>query len=125
LFSERRVGDLFDPALKKKKKDLEKHHIFPKNYLVSTFKLDRRQINQVANFTYLEFEDNIEISDSSPRDYFTAIKKSNYAGKESELNAILSSHCLPENFYDMNYDDFLKARRKLMAGAIRASFESL
>ena len=125
LFSERRVGDLFDPVLRKRKKDLEKHHIFPKNYLVNTFKLDRRQINQVANFTYLEFEDNIEISDSSPRDYFAAIKKSSYTGKESELDAILSDHCLPENFYNMNYDAFLKARRNLMAGAIRASFESL
>ena len=37
LFSERKVGDLFDPTLKKKKKDLEKHHIFPRNYLVKNY----------------------------------------------------------------------------------------
>lgn len=125
LFSERKVSDLFDPALKKRKKDLEKHHIFPKNYLAQKFNLDRRQINQVANFTYLEFEDNIEISDSAPKDYFVDIKNKYYKNRESELKKILADHCLPENFYDMDFNDFLKERRKLMAKKIRIVFESL
>ncbi len=125
LFSERKVSDLFDPALKKKKKDLEKHHIFPRNYLAKKFSLDSRQINQVANFTYLEYEDNIDISDDSPKDYFLDIKNKYYKTKESELEKVLIDHCLPENFYDMNYDDFLKERRKLMAKTVRSVFESL
>jgi hypothetical protein len=37
----------------------------------------------------------------------------------------LSDHCLPENFYEMNYDDFLIERRKLMANTIRTVFNSL
>lgn len=125
LFSEKKVGDLFDPALKKRKKDLEKHHIFPKNYLAQKFNLDRRQINQVANFTYLEFEDNIKISDSAPKDYFIDIKNKHYKNREIELKKMLADHCLPENFYDMDFNDFLKERRKLMAKAIRSVFESL
>lgn len=125
LFSERKVSDLFDPALKKRKKDLEKHHIFPKNYLAQEFNLDRRQINQVANFTYLEFEDNIEISDSAPKDYFIDIKNKHYKNRESELKKMLADHCLPENFYDMDFNDFLKERRKLMAKTVRMVFESL
>jgi hypothetical protein len=125
LFSERKVGDLFDPALKKRKKDLEKHHIFPKNYLAQTFNLDRRQINQVANFTYLEFEDNIDISDSAPKDYFLEIKKRYYENKEAILNKMLADHCLPDKFYEMEYNEFLKERRKLMARQIRSAFESL
>lgn len=125
LFSDRKVSDLFDPALKKRKKDLEKHHIFPKNYLVQKFNLDRRQINQVANFTYLEFEDNIEISDSAPKDYFVDIKNKHYKNREPELKKMLADHCLPENFYDMDFNDFLKERRKLMAKTVRSVFESL
>lgn len=125
LFSERKVSDLFDPALKKRKKDLEKHHIFPKNYLAQKFNLDRRQINQVANFTYLEFEDNIEISDSAPKDYFIDIKNKHYKNREAELKKMLADHCLPENFYDMDFNDFLKERRKLMAKRVRSVFESL
>lgn len=125
LFSERKVGDLFDPALKKKKQDLEKHHIFPKNYLAQKLNLDNRQINQVANFTYLEFEDNIEISDQPPKDYFIDIKNKYYENKELELDKMLADHCLPRNFYDMDFNDFLKERRKLMTKIVRSVFESL
>ena len=125
LFSEKKVGDLFDPALKKRKKDLEKHHIFPRNYLLSEFGLDRRQINQVANFTYLEFEDNIDISDTAPKEYFVDIKNRYYKNRDADLKKVLADHCLPENFYDMNFNDFLKERRKLMAKAVRSVFESL
>ncbi len=125
LFSSRKVGDLFTPELKKRKKDLEKHHIFPRNYLVEKFHLDKKQINQVANFTYLEFEDNIEISDQSPKQYFTDIKNRYFQNKEQELNTMMHEHCLPENFYDMEYDVFLKERRKLISKAIRSVFQSL
>ncbi len=125
LFSERKVGDLFDPALKPRKKFLEKHHIFPRNYLIKAFNLDSRQINQVANFTYLEFEDNIDISDLPPRTYFLDFKAKYYQGKETELAKIMTDHCLPKDFYDMNYNDFLKERRKLMANTVRSVFESL
>jgi hypothetical protein len=122
LFSERKVGDLFDPALKKRKKDLEKHHIFPRNYLAQKFNLDRRQINQVANFTYLEFEDNIEISDADPKEYFTMMKKH---FTEEQLQEMLSQHAVPNNFYELEYDEFLRQRRKLMADTIRKSFNKI
>lgn len=124
LFSDRKVGDLFDPTLRVRKKHLEKHHIFPRNYLIQRFALDRKQINQVANFTYLEFEDNIEISDQAPKDYFS-LKNKQYHGREDVLNKMLADHSMPANFYDMNYEDFLKERRKLMAKAVRSVFESL
>ena len=125
LFSERKVGDLFDPALKKRKKDLEKHHIFPRNYLLSKFGLDKRQINQVANFTYLEFEDNIDISDTAPKEYFVDIKNRYYKNRDTDLKKVLTDHCLPDNFYDMDFNNFLKERRKLMAKSVRSVFDSL
>jgi hypothetical protein len=37
----------------------------------------------------------------------------------------MREHCLPERFYDMGYDDFLVARRHLMAKLVRETFETL
>ena len=125
LFSDRKIGDLFTPELRKRKKDLERHHIFPKNYLSSKLKFDGKQINQVANFTYLEYEDNIEISDDPPKKYFLEKKEEYYQDKEEEFKKMVDEHCLPDNFYGMDYDTFLKERRKLIAKLVRSVFQSL
>ena len=125
LFSSRSVSDLFDPSMKLRKKALDKHHIFPKNYLKEKLNLDKKQINQVANFTYLEFEDNIKISDEEPKKYYPKIKNKYFAGKEDILNIMAKDHCLPEEFYNLEYSEFLKERRKLMAKLMRETYESL
>lgn len=126
LFSRKLVGDLYDPSLKTKKKRLEKHHIFPRNYLISKYgfdnKKDKAKINQIANLTFLEFEDNIEISDDTPSKYFALLKN---RFSESELNEMLSQHAVPENFYQLEYDMFLEKRRKLMARIIKRAFDKI
>jgi len=125
LFSNRTISDLFEPSMKPRKKSLEKHHIFPKNYLKSKFDFDRKQINQVANFTYLEFEDNINIGDDEPKKYFLEIKEKFFKNREDALNKMMKDHCLPEEFYNLEYQEFLKARRKLIAKLIRNTYERL
>ena len=126
LFSTRKVSDLFDPSLRQKRKSLEKHHLFPKNYLREEFDLDKRQINQVGNFTYLEYPDNVDISDDPPQVYFEQIRKSaQFRDKPEVLAEMMRDHCLPKDFFAMKYDDFLQARRQLMAKTIRSTFESL
>ena len=125
LFSDRKVADLFEPSLKQKRKSLEKHHLFPRNYLLEEFGLEKRQINQVANFTYLEYPDNVDISDDPPKVYFEKIRKEQYAHKADVLASTMCEHCLPENFYEMNYEEFLQARRTMMAKVVRETFESL
>lgn len=126
LFSHKLVGDLYDPSLKLKKKRLEKHHIFPRNYLITKYGFDKNKdkakINQIANLTFLEFEDNIEISDANPQEYFNLVKK---RFNESDLASMLAQHAIPENFYELEYDEFLQKRRKLMAGVIRKAFNKI
>ena len=126
LFSRKLVGDLYDPSLKIKKKRLEKHHIFPRNYLISKYGFDKNKdkakINQIANLTFLEFEDNIEISDANPNEYFAMVKK-RFA--ENELSEMLNQHAVPDNFYQLEYDEFLQKRRKLMAGVIIKAFNKI
>jgi hypothetical protein len=126
LFSRKLVGDLYDPSLKIKKKRLEKHHIFPRNYLISKYGFDKNKdkakINQIANLTFLEFEDNIEISDDKPSEYFAMVQK---RFGESEIQEMLAQHAIPENFYQLEYDDFLQERRKLMTGIIKKAFNKI
>ena len=123
LFSKKMVSDLYDPSIKVKKKRLEKHHIFPKNYLIEKYGFDKEKdkvkINQIANFTFLEFEDNIKVSDMSPKDYFTILKK---RFTEEEIKNMLTFHALPENFYDLTYEEFLAERRKKMSEIIKKAF---
>ena len=121
LFSERKVSDLFDPSLKLRKKSLERHHVFPKNYLVK-LQYEQTQRNQIANMTYLEFQDNIKIGDSEPKKYFEKMKNKYYKDDISTLNKMLKGHCIPANFYDLKYDEFLTQRRKLMANLIKKTF---
>lgn len=126
LFSRKLVGDLYDPSLKPKKKRLEKHHIFPRNYLISKYGFDKNKdkakINQIANLTFLEFEDNIEISDDEPSKYFAMVQE---RFDQSEIKEMLRQHAIPENFYQLEYDDFLQERRKLMAGIIKKAFNKI
>lgn len=126
LFSRKLVGDLYDPSLKVKKKRLEKHHIFPRNYLISKYGFDKNKdkakINQIANLTFLEFEDNIEISNDKPSEYFAMVQK---RFGENEIKEMLAQHAIPENFYQLEYDKFLQERRKLMAGIIKKAFNKI
>lgn len=126
LFSNKLVGDLYDPSLKIKKKRLEKHHIFPRNYLVAKYKYDtnkdKAKINQIANLTFLEFEDNIEISDADPNKYYSMVKK---RFTDEEISEMLKQHAIPDNFYQLEYEVFLQKRRMLMAQIIRKAFNKI
>jgi len=118
LFSNRRVADLYDPIIKVKKNSLDKHHLFPKEYL-KPLGFDQTKINQIANLTFLEYVDNIKISDTSPQIYFPLIRQKYYTGKEAELDQLLESHGVPTNFFEMDYEQFLIQRRKNIAKIIK------
>jgi hypothetical protein len=122
LFSHKKVSDLIDPSIKTKKKPLERHHLFPRAWLESNGVDDLKQINQVANFALLEWPDNIGISDSAPDVYAPEIQKRFSTG---EIESMYQHHALPSEWHKMLYNEFLEARRKLMAAIIRKGFESL
>jgi len=122
LFSHKKVGDLIDPALKTKKKALERHHLFPRGWLEKQGETDLKVINQMANYALLEWPENIAISDEPPSLYVPRLKQ---RFETSVWDRMQELHALPENWETMDYGDFLKARRVLMAGIIKRGFETL
>jgi len=122
LFSQSPVVDLLDPPAQGQKKALERHHLFPKQYLKKQGIESIRDINQIANYALVEWDDNIAISDTPPAEYW-----SKYAERfgAPELEAMMRWHALPAGWWEMPYGDFLKARRPLIASVIRSGYEKL
>jgi hypothetical protein len=106
------------------------HHIFPKNYLQKTGFDNRGDYNQIANYVYAQTEINIKLSNKSPREYFDSIKtqiqdKTNLITgiqDQTELEQNLKQNAVLFDLVNMtaeNYQDFLEARRALIAEKIR------
>ena len=92
--------------------ELELHHIFPKAQLRKYGFQVNKEVNAVANFTFLFRKTNREIWAKKPEDYFPFY--------ESKHPGVLASHWIPEDpklWKIENYRDFLAARRELLAKA--------
>jgi len=122
LFSKLKVSELLDPALKARKAPVEAHHLFPRAYLKKLGVTDKFKVNQIANFAWVEWDDNIDISDMAPAEYWPLYAKRH---EPKELQEMMEWHALCDNWFDMQYEQFLGARRKLMAQVIRRGFERL
>jgi hypothetical protein len=122
LYSKMKVSELLDPTAKAKKTALERHHLFPRKYLQRIGVREKRLINQVANYALVEWSDNIKISDRAPRDYVPELEE-RFAS--DELQQMYDWHGLPSNWYELDYKDFLKERRRRIALIIKAGFERL
>ncbi len=122
LFSEHTVRELMDPATRGTRSALERHHLFPVAYLKKQGVDDQRDYNQIANFAIIEWGDNGAISDAPPPDYVPTMEKRFDA---KTLNDMYRHHALPKGWEDMPFDEFLKARRSLMAETIKAAYERL
>jgi hypothetical protein len=118
LFSKMKVSELLDPIIRAKKTALEVHHLFPKNYLHKIGFTETIETNQIGNYALLEWPDNLDISDLSPREYL-----SKYFPRLSK--DMQYWHALPEGWKNMDYLEFLNTRRKLIAQVTRDGYQKL
>ena len=122
LFSTAILSNFLVPGANGTKNAIDRHHIFPKRYLEINGFTDDRDRNQVANYAYIDYVTNIDISDKSPIEYVGAYRAK--LGEEAYCRAC-RENALPENFETLAYPSFLAERRKLMAGIIRQGYERL
>ncbi|MCI6159392.1 MAG: DUF262 domain-containing protein [Selenomonadaceae bacterium] len=122
LFSTATLAAKMLPGASGDKKAIDKHHIFPKHYLTEIGYTSDRDRNQIANFTYLDYNTNIDISDNPPADYVSRYKEK--LG-DTGYKKSCAENALPEGFENMDYPEFLKKRRKLMAGIVKKAYLKL
>jgi hypothetical protein len=113
---------LFSFASSGTKSALEKHHLFPKAYLSSIGISDDRDRNQIANFAFIEWSDNLEILATSPAEY---MKERLAKIPDDERTAVYEVHALPDGWENMEYSEFLKLRRVRMAHIVKKGYERL
>ncbi len=122
LFSNSKVTDLLDPAIKGHKSAVERHHLFPKAYLKKQGITSVRDTNQIANYALVEWGDNIDISDKAPAEYVPGLAE---RFKQNRLDRMYRMHALPQNWEHMDYREFLEKRRELMAQVIAEGYATL
>lgn len=122
LFSDKKVRDLLDPAMRPPTKSVEMHHLFPKAWLKRQGITTSKRINQAANLTLLEWPKNRDLSDLPPSEYVPRVRKDFGAGQWERMSYL---HALPPGWESMEYEHFLAQRRKLMAQLIKQAFLAL
>ena len=111
------------------------HHIYPRNYLKKQG-LSRTKYNQIANFALTQSEINISIGDKAPSTYFQVLENQVKSGKIKlggidvfdDLKANFEMNCIPLEMLtkgEMDYEEFLVARRLLMANRMHKHFKQL
>ena len=122
LFSKLKISDLLQEGLRSKKSALERHHLFPKAWLERNGVSDQTQRNQIANYALLEWNDNINISDTEPSKYLP-----NYLSRLTNEDKVKMYywHALSENWEQMDYFDFLIDRRKRIAQVVNDAYDTI
>ncbi len=114
LLSTSKIKDWISPT-RRTLKGIEKHHLFPKDYLRTVVGLKAtKRINQVANFALVEWSDNITISNKPPSEYWPQ-ELDDKKIEQTRRQRQEEWHALPEGWVSMAYEDFLTSRRALMA----------
>ena len=122
LFGSKTLRECLALGMSGTKNVLDIHHIFPKNYLANIGFNDDRIRNQIANYTPLEYQTNIDIGDEAPSKYVPDFRQR--MGIESFAKTC-RDNALPDAFETMSYLDFLQTRRFMMAQTVKQAFERL
>ena len=123
LFSKTKVADLFDPVLASRDRPIERRRLFRRRYLQTLGITETSVVNQIANLTLVEWEDGIAgATDSPPTEYWPRYVARFEPGL---LEKMRQWHALPPGWESMSFQEFLPARRKLIAQVVRQGFERL
>ena len=121
LFSTQKVSAMLDPVVTPVK-DMERHHLFPRAYLESIAITDNSRVNAIANMSFVDWADNLSISNNSPQDYWPQMT----AQMDSErLKRQQRWHALPIGWEQLEFGEFCEKRRRLIGQVVKAGFDRL
>ncbi len=104
---------------------LHSHHIFPQSLLYEELysrhsHLDRKKVNEIANRAFLTANTNRQLSNRPPEEYLFEV--------EERYPGALDKQCIPKNpdlWKVERYEDFLEARRELIARKLNSFLDGL
>ena len=124
LFSDQLLQNLLDPPADGGRAASEAHHLFPTTWLHSRGILERRFVNQVANLADVGWHENSVISGRGPAEYVPRLCEK-LAIDDNRWGRLCAEHALPLAWESMEYEEFLRERRRRMADIIRVAFRQL
>lgn len=109
-----------DAKVKKAAKNNDRH-VYERSIFPGIFDTTAQEA-YMANYAFIDWKDNMDILDDAPSVYYPIVCE----GKsEDEIRRMEKENALPHGWENMAYEDFLEARRKLMAAKIKSAFEKL
>ncbi len=124
LFSDQLLKDLLDPPAEGARAASEAHHVFPRAWLYARGIRERRRVNQVANLAEVGWHENSVIGGQSPAAYVPRLRQK-LAIDDDRWGRLCAEHALPSGWESMEYEEFLRERRRRMADIIRVAFRQL
>ncbi|MDQ3347742.1 MAG: DUF262 domain-containing protein [Acidobacteriota bacterium] len=124
LFSDQLLQNLLDPPADGGRAASEAHHLFPTTWLHSHGIRERRFVNQVANLADVGWHENSLIGGRGPADYVPRLREK-LAIDDDRWGRLCAEHALPLAWESMEYEEFLRERRRRMADVIRVAFRQL
>jgi hypothetical protein len=124
LFSDQLLRNLLDPPVQAARAASEAHHLFPVAWLHTRGIRDRRRVNQVANLAGVGWYDNNVIGSRGPADYVPRLRQQ-LSIDDDRWGRMCAEHALPLGWESMDYEEFLRERRRRMADIIRVAFRQL
>ena len=124
LFSDQLLQNLLDPPADGGRAASEAHHLFPTTWLHSTGIRELRLANQVANLADVGWHENSVIGGRGPAEYVPRLRE-NLAIDNDRWGRMCAEHALPLAWESMEYEEFLRERRRRMADIIRVAFRQL
>jgi hypothetical protein len=124
LFSDQLLQNLLDSPADGTRSASEAHHLFPTTWLHSRGIRERRFVNQVANLADVGWHENSVIGGRGPAEYVPRLREK-LAIDDDRWGRMCAEHALPLTWESMEYDEFLRERRRRMADIIRVAFRQL
>ena len=121
LFSQQKVSEMLDPSITPIR-NMERHHLFPRDHLEKLNITDNIQVNAISNMAFVDWNRNLEISNSGPSDYWPKLKEQL---NPERLRRQMHWHALPLGWDQLAYDEFRDKRRKLISTVVKEAFEQL